>query len=186
MILNISKMIITIPLFILEWAISNILAGVAWIFADVLARLVDAEGNLPKYLRWFQTVDATCYDEMWVAEHPTWTKLQIASSWIRRNPAYGFNYFARAWVNKNTAVSTFGNLDVADGLSGIQGWSLIISENGFFAFEWILRIPYTNSCIRGEYGWILKPLARNYNSSVLGALQVVLFFRFASFGVDNK
>ena len=173
-------------LYILELIPAIILAAIAFVFCYLIALFVDKDGHLPKWLKWFETVDATCYDVQWVKDHPTWSKYKIAYTWIRRNPAYGFNYFVRARVTNTTKVKFSGKLEIADGAKGVQGWNFIRAENGFFFFEWILRIPYTNSCIRGEYGWVLKPLALGYDSTVLGALQVVLLFRFASFGVENK
>jgi hypothetical protein len=54
-------------------AISSLLITIsAYILAPVLAWFVDADGNLPKYLRWYQTIDAPCYGaEYWTTDNPT-------------------------------------------------------------------------------------------------------------------
>jgi hypothetical protein len=94
----------------------------AMAFSWLIAFFVDEKtGNLPHFLRWFQTPDATCYDDQWVAEHPEWSKYNIARTWIARNPAYGF----RKWIGptnlKPENAVLFGNKDIADGEHGVSG-----------------------------------------------------------------
>lgn len=60
--------------------------------------LVDRDGNLPRWLRWFQTFDASAdagwrdaYYTGWLAE--THVGRYVARvMWLCRNPAYGFDY----------------------------------------------------------------------------------------------
>lgn len=59
-----------------------------------------AEGNLPSWLKWFQTFDATL-DEGWkngyfpVTGIPTGLALfKLRVRWLYRNPGYGFSYYA--------------------------------------------------------------------------------------------
>jgi len=75
-------------------AILSALVGLlTMVLAPLLALFVQADGNLPTYLYWFQTFDATCDDcrappfswtgSLW------WTRTE----WLFRNPAYGFDMF---------------------------------------------------------------------------------------------
>lgn len=174
-------LLIRIPQFIIEWVLALFMSLVAILFCWFIALFVNKEtGHLPFFLKWFETVDATCYDEMWVAEHPAWSKYKIALTWIARNPAYGFNYFLRARVNEFTPVKFFGNLLIADGEQGVQGWNLTISRSGVFMFEWIKNLN-NGHCIRGEYGWNIKPLAKMNSSKMLGALMFCFIARFMDF-----
>lgn len=70
------------------------LAGLTWLFAPLLARYVDpTTGNLPKYLYWFQTFDATCFEGRKPQYGMTGTDQEVAAAWLRRNPGYGFDYW---------------------------------------------------------------------------------------------
>jgi hypothetical protein len=60
----------------------------------------DSSGNLPRWLYWFQTFDATL-DEGWKGGYlasswgtPGWRRYLARVYWLYRNPAYGFDYFA--------------------------------------------------------------------------------------------
>lgn len=156
-------------------------------FSWFLALFVDkSTGNLPYMLRWFQTPDATCYDEMWVQEHPTWSKYNIARTWIARNPAYGF----RKWCGlsdaqvKNSKVTTSGNINIADGEHGVAGSFLIVTQDGYWNYSYVIDIG-NNKCRRGELGWYLVPLAKGYDSINTGMLQSDPV-RFYQFGVKGN
>lgn len=165
--------------------IAYVLVICAWTFTKQLADKVDADGNLPWWLRWFQTVDATCYDTQYIADNPQWSKYEVAYNWLRRNPAYGYNHAASAFVSANEKVKVFGDLTIQDGKNGKAGWYFIITSSGVFEYRSIFDLG-NGHCVIKEYGWNLTPLAKGYTSSVLGDLLVVFFCRFNNFGTDGK
>jgi len=90
------------------WYVVLVLASLlfmvlAWILAPLLALTCDAQGNLPVFLRWFQTQDNTC-DAGWKVQGnygtyltdgtvPTGATLWwYRTLWLWRNPGYGFDY----------------------------------------------------------------------------------------------
>lgn len=161
---------------------SILLAIIANLFCWLIAAFIDGDGNLPYMLRWFQTPDATCFDEMWVAEHPDWSKYKIAMTWIARNPAYGF----RRWVGTGTdaIAKTYGDITIADGEYGNAGWFLLITERGYWNFSYIIDL-HNKSCMRGTWGWNFIPVAKGYTSVNTGILETDLI-RFYSFGTKGK
>jgi hypothetical protein len=196
------KCVIMILMFI-PLAICSIgLAIVANLFCWLIALFVNKDGNLPFYLRWFQTPDATCYDEMWVAEHPTWSKYKIALTWIARNPAYGF----RKWISPNASLfpsvrfnsevtnSTWsapvklsvmlGDIYIADGANGKAGWFLLIDKTGYWNFSYIIDL-HNGHCIRGTWGWNFIPIVKGYESVNTAMLETDLI-RFYNFGSQGK
>jgi hypothetical protein len=71
---------------------------VAYVLTPFIVPLCDDKGNLPVWLSWFQTFDASC-DAGWqdgyfaVTGVPTGYKLWwLRTRWLWRNPAYGFCY----------------------------------------------------------------------------------------------
>jgi len=72
---------------------SLFMAAVTWLFAPLLAKTVDKDGNLPRALRWFQTFDATCFEGRQPQYGMTGTDQEVAAQWLRRNPGYGFDYW---------------------------------------------------------------------------------------------
>lgn len=159
--------VIAYPVFaIASW----IMALIAIIFADVIALFVDKDGNLPKWLRWFQTPDAPCWGaSFWKEQHPDYSTRQLCSSWLRRNPAQGFDQFIKAKVTTQTEVKVRGNLDISDGVYGVPigGWFLVTGAN---VFQFNAIIPTRFFCIDIGLGWRLDPIAKKYDSKTLGAL----------------
>ena len=177
------KFLIQVVLFIPWTVISIALALVANLFCWFIALFVDKDGNLPYLLQWFQTPDATCYDEMWVAEHPNWSKYKIATTWIARNPAYGF----RKFVGKSgdfIPSKVLGDIYIADGEYGKAGWFLIIDTSGVWNFSYIKDMG-NGSCVRGTWGWNLIPVVKGYDSINTGILETDLI-RFYNFGTRGK
>lgn len=173
--------------YLLSFFIAIILQLVAMIFSPVIALFVDKEtGNLPKYLRWFQTPDATCFDKMWVEEHPTWSKYKIARTWIARNPAYGF----RRWCGLDPRefipgwTTCYGNINIADGEHGVAGCFFIVDDRGYWNFSYVIDLK-NNRCLRGELGWYLVPLIKGYESVNTGMLQSDPI-RLYAFGVKGN
>lgn len=75
-------------------AIASIaLAGLTWLLAPLLAKTVQPDGNLPRWCRWCQTFDATCFEGRQPQYGMTGTDQQVAEGWLRRNPGYGFDYW---------------------------------------------------------------------------------------------
>jgi hypothetical protein len=177
---TILSLTIKIALFIPLALVSIALAVVANVFCWFIALFVDANGNLPYLLRWFQTPDATCYDDMWVAEHPQWSKYKIALTWIARNPAYGFRKWIGASTNTSEALNVFGNLFIADGENGVAGWFFMVDASGYWNFSYIIDLG-NGSCMRGTWGWNLVPVAKGYDSVNTSILETDLI-RFYNFG----
>lgn len=175
---------LTIPLYLALMAFALPLQIFAMVAAPVIALFVNKDGNLPWWLKWFQTPDATCFDEMWVAEHPNWSKYKIAWTWIARNPAYGFRKWAGLKDDETAVASVRGNVNIADGENGVAGWFLITSTKGFWNFSYMWHIPGTHSCVRGEWGWYLLPKAKGYDSVNTGMLQSdpIRFYTFGAKG----
>ena len=150
-------MILSIPLFIIEWLIGVFLALIAILFAEVIALFVNKDGNLPWGLRHiFQPLDNPCWgDASWIAEHPTYSKWRLSASYLRRNAAYGYQSLVA--IPLPISVKTYGDLSIQDGDNGKAGWFFILGNNGAFEFCWILSLR-NGSCLRGEYGWALRPL----------------------------
>ena len=168
--------------YIIELFFSICLTFVAYLFCWFIALFVDTEtGNLPIYLKWFQTPDATCYDIMWVAAHPTWSKYLIALTWIARNPAYGYRKWCMPTQLDTTLVINNGNVNIADGVNGIAGFYFFVNTNGYWNFSYIFNL-YNGSCVQGELGWYLLPIAKKYDSVNTGMLCGDVI-RFYSFGV---
>lgn len=181
------KYVTLIPLFLLRIlvfipiAITSIfLAVVANLFCWLIALFVDDKGNLPYLLRWFQTPDATCFDDMWVAEHPQWSKYKTALTWIARNPAYGFRKWISPSIDTKDDVCILGNPFIADGEYGIAGWFLVVDSLGYWNFSYIIDLG-NGSCVRGTWGWNLIPVVKGYESINTGILETDLI-RFYNFG----
>jgi len=142
----------------------------AFLFAPVIALFVDANGNLPRWLKWFQTPDAPCWGvPFWKEQHPSYSTYWLCITWLWRNPAQGFDQTVKANVSKSTPVKVWGNLNISDGVYGnpIGGWFLI-TGGGVFQFAAI--IPFKYGCIDIGLGWRLDPIAKGYESKTLGAL----------------
>ena len=152
-------------------AISSLLITMsAYILAPVLAWFVDADGNLPKYLRWYQTIDAPCYGaEFWATDNPTYSRYKLIVTWLWRNPAQGFDRWAKADVERNTLVDVYGNLNIKDTPPAIGGWFLITCT-GYFQFSMIWPTKYVTFVT--HIGWNLDPIALHYSHPTMGNLKV--------------
>jgi len=150
-------------------------AAASWamtIFAIILSPLIalfaDAQGNLPKYLSWFQTPDAPCWGApFWKQKNPTYSTYKLCVTWLVRNPAQGFDQWCRVDVPENTAVKAYGDLSINDQL-GLGGWFLLVG-GGVFQFSAVVPIGTTHTLDIGA-GWRLDPIAKKYYTPTLGAL----------------
>ncbi|TDN70399.1 hypothetical protein [Paraburkholderia sp. BL10I2N1] len=83
-------MLLLYPFFALG---SVLMGGLTWLLAPLLAMTTGADGNLPTYLYWFQTFDATLDDCRKPPFSWTGSLESTRTQWLRRNPGYGFDYW---------------------------------------------------------------------------------------------
>lgn len=141
----------------------------AYIFAPIIALFVDANGNLPTLLKWFQTPDAPCWGApFWKQKNPSYSTYKLCWTWLQRNPAQGWEQFCAIKVDANTPVTVHGNLDINDQIVGKGGW-FFITGAGVFQFSAVVPVgtTYTLDC---GLGWRLDPIAKKYSTTTLGAL----------------
>ena len=94
----------------------------ARLFNWLFALFVQSDGNLPRWLKWFQPSDNLAIgDALWKAEHPDYSDYMLALSYMNRNPAQGFDQFLQANVSETTPVKVRGNLYIRVGPKGIGG-----------------------------------------------------------------
>lgn len=65
---------------------------IGMVFAPLIALTADANGNLPRYLKWFQTFDATLDEGRQPQYGFTGSDWWVRTRWLWRNPSYGFAY----------------------------------------------------------------------------------------------
>jgi hypothetical protein len=112
--------------------LSLLISGITWVIAPLLAVFTKGDGNLPKFLYWFQTFDATL-DQGWLqgsfgdytttGVKPTgWTLWYYRFRWLQRNPGYGFDYWplgAAMDVSKWTVVRNDASWQIYKGPNGL-------------------------------------------------------------------
>lgn len=182
-----------LALYLIQLAIAIPLNIIAILGCWFIALFVNKNtGQLPYFLKWFETPDTDyqgfsggLYDELWILEHPTWSKYKMAYTWCARNPAYGFNMYCAPYMEPRPLYNLRGNINIADGEHGVAGWYLLTID-GYFQLSFVYQIPFTNRCMRGDYGWNLKPIAMRFGSDLAGALLVTMGVRFYNFGVVGK
>jgi len=146
---------------------------IAYLFSPAIALAVDANGNLPKYLSYFQTPDAPCWGaDFWATDNPTYTKYKLIVTWLWRNPAQGFDQSVKANISANTQVTVRGNLGIRDTAPYISGWFLLTGD-GYFQLSIVW--PVFGIRIVSHSGWNLEPLAKRYEHKTLGALKATPF-----------
>jgi len=139
-----------IQAFIYFWpALLGSIIGI--LFSPVIGAMTDSKGNLPYFLKWFETVDATMYDTMWVNEHPTWSKWLIATTWEERNPFYSGLH---AMGILSPVSESFGN--TACDSSNSTGAALFISDSGVFQINIVWKLPLVSWCFIHSFGWNIK------------------------------
>ena len=173
-------LLLSVPLFTIEWLVGIVLAVIAFFGSPVIALFVDYEGNLPWGLRHlFQPLDNPCYgDQSWIDEHPNASRWYLTMTYLARNAAYGYQSLVAYPLPKT--IKVYGDVYIQDGEQAKAGWYLILGDNGAFEFSFIIKL-LGNHCMRGDYGWSLKPLAKGYESVLAGSLQLVLGVRFMEF-----
>ncbi len=111
-------MLFAYPLFVV---VSLIFTVLTYLLAPFLALFVSSStGNLPKYLLWFQTFDATCFEGREPQYGMTGSNWWVATRWLWRNPGYtfdlevlGFTWNQNSW--KVVKVSADGSFFFAIG-----------------------------------------------------------------------
>lgn len=116
--------------------------------APVLALFVNpTTGNLPAFLYWFQTFDATCFEGRNPAYGFTGSNWWVATLWLWRNPGYGWDYWP------------FGvAFDVTE-------WTVTRNDGMWF----IARGPRGQFNIESSWGLKLGWKARNYRTGDMSA-----------------
>jgi hypothetical protein len=148
---------------------SWIMTILAVLGAPLIALAVDADGNLPKYLKWFQTPDAPCFGApFWAEKNPSYSRYMLCVTWLQRNPAQGFDQFVKANIAYNTSVTVHGDLNINDQSPVKGGWFFLTSDNAF-QFAAIVPIGQSYTLDFGA-GWRLDPIAKGYKTPTLGGL----------------
>jgi hypothetical protein len=171
-------LIITIPLFIVEWFLGIQIALIAILGAEIICLLsLKKDGNLRQpFKSIFQPADNLAIgDASWKESNPTYSDFRLAASYIRRNAAYGYQSLAGLPVQD--APQIFGNPLIHDGIYGIAGIYLAIDRFGVWQMVWI-KDNSDGTCWRGEYGWSVI----NYSPILKGSLNLVFLARKYNFG----
>jgi hypothetical protein len=148
---------------------SWILTIIAYLFAPIIVLFVDADGNLPRLLKWFQTIDAPCWGaDFWATDNPTYSRYKLIVTWLWRNPAQGYDRLAKADVTRETPVTVYGDLYIKDTPPAHGGW-LLITGGGYFQLSMIC--PFAGMCFVTHLGWNLDPIALHYSHPTMGNLK---------------
>ena len=156
--------IILFPLY----AIADILFTLsAVLFSPIIALFVDKYGNLPRWLKWYETPDNPCYGaSFWHEKHPSYSMYWLCVTWLIRNPGQGFDQVLQVHVDPFTAVKVRGNIGIDDQVPVMGGWFLI---TGGGVFQFAAVIPVGSGTIDIGLGWRLDPCAKQYYTPTLGA-----------------
>lgn len=158
---------------------SVILTLIAKLLAWKIAKYVDADGNLPASLSYFQPADTKCWGDeaFWKNEMPAtainidtiWYNRSVA--WLKRNPSQGFDRYvagADEWVlNELAMIKVEGDIEITAGMEvAIDGKTHVPGKTGYYKVtigkywhwrnikQWSFGI-YTSS----EFGWRLHGIA---------------------------
>lgn len=113
-----------------------------YVLAPLVALFVKPDGNLPAWLSWFQTFDATLFEGRQPQYGFTGSNWWVSTLWLWRNPAYTFDYMPLgvAWDktqwSSSYSVSTSG---------ATTFWAK--GPNGQFNYE------YGGTLVQVKVGW---------------------------------
>jgi hypothetical protein len=153
--------------------LSVILTLVAKLFARQIAKYVDADGDLPKNLYWFQPADTKCWGDkaFWENEGKWLTWYERSIEWLKRNPAQGFDRYvagANEWVlNELAMVKVEGDIEITAGMEVDAGGKRLLGKTGYYKvtigdyWHWrnIKQWPFgIYTC--SEFGWRLQGIAQ--------------------------
>ena len=163
------------------YAIADILFTLsAIIFAPLIALFVNSYGNLPRWLKWYETPDNPCWgDYGWKYNHPNYSPYMLCVTWFIRNPGQGFDQVSQIKVGADTPIKVRGNLNINDMVPMVGGWFLL-TGGGVFQFSAIFPVP--GGTIDIGLGWRLDPIAKHYDTPTLGAL---IFTPFRYHKINN-
>jgi hypothetical protein len=148
---------------------SLIVTGSAYLLAPLIALFVQPDGNLPRWLKWYQPSDNLVIgDCKWISEHPTYSSYMLALTYMWRNPAQGYDQLLKADVPDGTSFKVRGNPNIKDGIGGIEG-NLLITTDRYFHLTCILDL-HIGSCARSEFGWRLGSLVGGYQHKTRGQI----------------
>lgn len=160
--------ILCIPLTLVVTLLAYLLSPILPFFVD------DLTGDLPNFLRWFETPDAPCVgDAMWKNRTVGMSRYKQIFLWLLRNPAQGLDAWLKADINLADPVRVYGDINVRTGNSyhainselwkGKGGW-LFVTGSGYFNFLGI--IPLGGHCVYSEFGWRLRGIADGEPSEI--------------------
>ena len=115
-------------IFLISAVLSLLITAFSIILSPIIVLFSDEQGNLPTWLRYFQTFDATLdegsnarknelqnnpTETHWIGYYDTptnfWQVYVNRLKWIVRNPAYGFDFFVfgKRWYESDWKVKTW-------------------------------------------------------------------------------
>lgn len=121
------------------YAIASILfSALTYTLSPILPLFMKSDGNLPRWLSWFQTFDNTLLAGKTAAFGWTGSDYSLAARWLRRNPGYTFDYYPLgvAWDTSQWTVTK--NTDTVFIAKG---------PNGHFCYK------YSGSKFELKFGW---------------------------------
>ena len=166
---------------VLKWMMLALVSVIctlsAYILAPILYIFSDSNGNLPRWLKYYQTQDNPIWgDTSFHDKQMSWTKSPYLRSvfWLWRNPAYGFDYHVLGVViNSSYAYSDHGDPSTSN-TPMHSGWYVRVLDNHFTTYwQLYIVIALTQTiCIRINLGWKLwgllipsqrRPLVISFN-----------------------
>jgi hypothetical protein len=143
---------------------------ICYVFNPLVVLFADDDGNLPRWLYWFQTHDSSLdQPEEWVAKH--WNKWFLYREndklyclkrylrrvkWLYRNTGYAFRYNILGYdVNKNDWIIVHDDENISD-VAGVTGWHFSYDAlKPLWKRGWCFYLVrgYGRYCIRAYFGW---------------------------------
>jgi hypothetical protein len=174
---------IRLPRYLASALLALFVTLVAYLIAPVLPLFADAEGNLPRWLHWFQTPDNPIWGDSSFASREAigMSRYRRSVAWLWRNPAQGLDSWLGAVYPSGVRPKVCGNPRVSD-VWGISGWCWVTLD-GYFSFTAVMPIGF-GRCITCGFGWRLQQIALDYNGGMANPMtrQLVYSARFFRFG----
>lgn len=164
---------------------SIVMTILAIVLSPAIALTVNKEGNLPYFLKWFQTPDAPAWgDESFAAiETPNDSMYVRTVKWLVRNPAQGFDMIIGGTQDSDTEYKVYGRfVDEGSPTKSGVGGGLLITNNKYFHLYII--IPLGNHCIHSEFGWMLRSSVetKDIHPKVSFVFTPIRFYNFYNYG----
>lgn len=128
----------------------------------ILPIFADSDGNLPSWLRWFQTYDSTLDGtEPRFIESTSWLRTDgIAKNfictyilrvmWLYRNNAYGFAYSVLGGTAPFRTLSEEG-VNPSDRAPAVEG-EYLVKYDGYFQYKFV-KDRGNGKCYEASIGW---------------------------------